>query len=459
MDPSLTPNEARDIAADAFINGYPMLENYRMMIRQAIDGDDPAFIGGFGVLKNDAIPCTPEDGDVVMPNNDTRPSVAWLDLRAEPFVMSVPAVSQDRYYAMQWIDLDGAMIGDIGVRTTGFEAGSYLIAGPDWRGRAPDGITETLQARSPFVRLDGQTLLEGPDDVPALEAIQGQYRLEELSQFQAMVPPPPAPEIAWISWDDDALTTHAFIPYLSFLLQFGQPPELAGREAARRLARIGIGPDVPFDESALSSPLREAINAGVADAIARISDRIADATAAHPFFCAYESLGDDPIGRAAAARYDVYDNAVAEVWCGGWETDADGNLLDGARCYRLRFDADALPPARFFWSATMYGLPGWSLVANPIGRLAIGSRTRGLLLDDDGGLTLEIGSRPPDPERLANWLPAPAGPFSIVLRIYGPLPEIFDGPWQLPPLREVACRQPGADDADTVGASPREESR
>lgn len=459
MDPSLTPNEAHDIAADAFIDGYPMLENYRMMLRQAIDVDDPAFIGGFGVLKNDSLPCTPDDGDVVMPNNDTRPSVAWLDLRAEPFVMSVPAVSQDRYYAMQWIDLDGTIIGDIGVRTTGFAAGSYLIAGPDWRERTPDGITETIRARSPFVRLHGQTLLEGPDDVPALEAIQAQYRLEELSQFQAVVPPPPAAEIAWLPWDDAALTTHTFIPYLSFLLQFGQPPGLSDREATHRLARVGIGRNVPFDESALVSPLREAINAGVADAIARISDRIADTTAAHPFFCACEALGADPVGRAAAARYDVCDNSVAEVWCGGWETDADGNLLDGRRCYRLRFDADALPPARFFWAAAMYGLPGGSLVANPIGRYAIGSRTRGLLLDDDGGLTIEIGSSPPSPERFANWLPAPEGPFAMVMRIYGPLTDLLDGAWRLPPLCEVGCHRPDFEGVASTGSSLREESR
>lgn len=459
MDSSLTPNEARDIAADAFIHGYPMLENYRMMSGQAIDVDDSAFIGGFGVLQNDALPCTPDDGGVVMPSNDTRPSVAWLDLRSEPFVMSVPAVSQDRYYAIQWIDLDGTMIGDIGVRTTGFEAGSYLIADPDWNGRLPKGITETIQARSPFVRLHGQTLLEGPDDVPALEAIQAQYRLEALSQFQAVVPPPPAPEIAWIPWDDDALTSHAFIPYLAFLLQFGQPPGLAGREATRRMARIGIGPDVPFDESALSSPVREAINAGVADAIARISDRIAEVTASHPFFCAGETLGDDPVGRAAAARNDVYDNSVAEVWCGGWELDADGDLLDGTRCYRLRFDADALPPARFSWSATMYGLPGWSLVANPIGRYAIGSRGKGLQPDDDGGLTIEIGARSSGPERIANWLPAPEGPFAVVMRIYGPLPDLLDGAWRLPLLREVGCRPPDLDDAVSIAPSPRDKSR
>lgn len=440
MDPAITAEEARSTIAEAYIYAYPMIANYRTMVKQAIDKEAPEYIGGFNVLKNYSEPFTPENHDVVTPNNDTPYSWARLDLRAEPFVMSVPAVPHDRYYTLQWIDLYTDIVGYIGVRATGFGAGSYLIAGPDWHDATPEGIDGVLRCETQFVALLGRTLLQGPDDVPTLAAIQSQYRLEALSQFQAHIPPPAAPEIDWLPWDEAALTTPAFITYLNFLLPFCQPPHPSEVDLLRRFARVGIGPGLELDVASLDPTLRQAVDDGVNDGIATLNAALAETTTSNGLFGTREDLGNDYLKRAVGASKGLYGNAVEEAWYGGWESDADGEPLDGTRHYQLHFAPEALPPAQFFWSATMYDLPDRFLVANPINRYSIGDRTPGLQYDDKGGLTIDISHEPPG-ENLSNWLPAPAGPFTVVIRIYGPKQELLDGSWQLPPLDMVGGRE------------------
>ncbi len=435
MDPAATPEDARSIVAEAYIYAYPMIDNYRTMVKQAIDQEAPEYIGGFNVIKNYSEPFTPENHDVVTPNNDTPYSWARLDLRAEPFVISVPAVSHDRYYVLQWIDLYTFIVGYIGVRTTGFEAGSYLIAGPSWDGETPEGIAGVLRSETDFVTLLGRTLLEGPDDVPTLGAVQSQYRLEALSQFLAQIPPPAAEEIDWLPWDEAALTTREFIPYLNFLLQFCQPPHPSEVDLMRRFALVGIGPGLTFAYEHLSPAMQHAVDAGVADGIANLNAALASTLTSNGLFGSRDEVGNDYLKRAVGAAKGLYGNAVEEAWYGGWETGSDGLPLDGSRRYQLHFPAEALPPAQFFWSATMYSLPDRLLVANPINRYAIGDRTKGLHYNDDGSLTIEIASEPPAAEAPVNWLPAPDGPFSVVVRVYGPKRELLDGSWQLPPLR------------------------
>ncbi len=434
MDPTVTPDDVRSIVAEAYIYAYPMIDNYRTMVKQAIDPDAPEYIGGFNVLKNYSQTFIPENHDVVTPNNDTPYSWARIDLRAEPFVMSVPAVAQDRYYTLQWIDLYTFITGYIGVSTTGIEAGSYLIAGPDWEGEVPEGINGVLRCETQFVTLLGRTLLEGPDDIPTLEAVQSQYRLEALSQFLAQIPPPAADEVDWLPWDEAALTSREFIPYLNFLLQFCQPVHPSENELMERFRRMGIGPGAAFAYEDLDPAMQQAIDEGVADGIATLNVALSTTLTSNGLFGSRDELGNDYLKRAVGANKGLYGNAVEEAWYGGWETGSDGQALDGARRYQLHFPAEALPPARFFWSATMYSLPDRFLVPNPIDRYSIGDRTKGLRSNDDGSLTIDISFEAPEPELAANWLPAPDGPFTVVIRIYGPKQELLDGSWQLPHL-------------------------
>src|SRR5580692_9218457 len=129
-----TPTEARAIARDAWLYAFPMMESYNTWYSQAIDSKSPTYVGGFNTFRHYSEPFTSANHDIVTPNNDTPYSWAWLDLRAEPYVLSVPAVPKDRYYVVQWIDLFTQNFAYVGVRSTGFSAGSYVIAGPEWHG-------------------------------------------------------------------------------------------------------------------------------------------------------------------------------------------------------------------------------------------------------------------------------------------------------------------------------------
>jgi hypothetical protein len=115
-------------------------------------------------------------------------------------------------------------------------------------------------------------------------------------------------------------------------------------------------------------------------------------------------------------------------------TDADGDQLDGHNRYTLTFRHD--PPVQAFWSITMYDLPGFYLVANPIGRYSIGDRTPGLRRAADGSLTIVIQHQPP-PDT-SNWLPAPAAPFRPLMRLYQPQPAILDGTYTIPPITKAS---------------------
>ncbi|WP_314614582.1 DUF1254 domain-containing protein [Streptomyces stackebrandtii] len=429
-----TPEEARRTAADAWIWGYPLLENYRTMYPQAIDADDPRYVGGFGRFRHYAEPFTAANTDVVTPNNDTPYSWAWLDLRAEPFVVSVPEI--DRYYVLPFHDLDTSYVGYVGARTTGREAGDHLLAGPGWTGTVPEGITGVLRADTFLVGILGRTYLSGPEDVPALRAIQERYVLRPLSTYEDTAAPHPVDEPVWPVWREEDLGNVEFFTLLDFLLRFFPVLE-EDRELRERLAALGISGSGEFEPSALAPAVRTAVEQGIADARARLEDAERDAIDSRRWFGTRAEHGTDYLTRAVGVDKGLYGLPAAEAWYAGWAQDDRGNRPPNAahHAYTVRFAPGRLPPARFFWSATMYRLPERLLVDNEIDRYSIGDRTPGLVHDDDGGLTLYVRrDRPADPKQAANWLPAPDGPFTVAIRVYGPDPSVLDGGWRLPPL-------------------------
>jgi hypothetical protein len=434
MTSHLDPRTARRNAADGWIYGYALLQNYRTMYPQAIDASDPRYVGGFGRFRHYSTPFTPDNTDVVTPNNDTPYSWAWLDLRTEPWVVSVPAI--DRYYVLPFHDLDTSYVGYVGARTTGQQAGAYLLAGPGWHGSTPAGIAGVLQADTSLVGIPGRTYLAGPEDSDTLRAIQQQYLLRPLSEFLEHNAPPPAPEPQWPVWKEEVLDSAEFFAYLDFLLGFFPvvPTDSAIRE---RLSALGVDGRGTFDPARLAPEFRAAIEQGIADAHARLNQAKASTSASTGLFGTRTELGDNYLTRAVAAGIGLYGLPSVEAWYAGWLADSAGNQPPNAaqRDYTIHFPAGKLPPGRFFWSATMYRLPERLLVANPIDRYSIGDRTSGLVYDADGGLTLHIQhAEPTDPRQAANWLPTPDGPFTVVIRVYGPSPAVLDGSWKLPPL-------------------------
>ncbi len=423
-------SEARAIARDAYLYAFAMLRSYDTWYRQAVDPSAREYLGGFNVFRHYSEPFTPANRDIVTPNNDTPYSLAWLDLRAEPMVLRVPAVPHDRYYVFQLVDLFTYIVGYVGVRSTGFDAGDYLIAGPSYRAEPGHAFNKVFHAETDVVGVLGRTELDGPDDVETLKMLQERYRLQPLSAYQGRAAPPPAPKLSFPPYDPVRARTHDFIGYLNFLLTLADPPHPSEVALRKRFERIGVAPGAPFDAERLDPRLLASIAAGVRDAESVIKARVAATKSSRGLFGTREFLGQDYLKRDVAAAMGLYGNAVEEAYYSG--TTGDGRALS-----TLRFPKGKLPPAKFFWSITLYDAERF-LYANPLARYSIGDRTPNLVYDSDGSLTLYLGHESPGKERENNWLPAPRGPYHVVARLYGPGDAVIRGEWKMPALTPLA---------------------
>jgi hypothetical protein len=443
--PGATPAAApaaegtRALAEEAYLFAYPMLENYKTLYATAIAVEAPSFRTPLNAFHHDRQLLGPEFTEVVRPNRDTLYSFLWLDLRAEPIVLSVPPIEGERYYSFQLVDLYTHNLGYIGARATGFEGGSYLIAGPGWKGEKPWDVDAVLQSEGNLVFVLARTGVAGAHDVEHVHRIQDQFDAEPLSEFLGEEPPEARPALEFPPYDQQKATSADFIGYLSFLL--GQvevdPSEVAMVE---RWKAIGVEPGGGFP-TGLSGSERAEIELGIADARRRIEAATAKlGTLENGWMLAAEAFGNRAAmqgryeTRAAAAMFGLYGNDLEEAFYPGASVDGEGEPLDGSKhAYTLTFSAEQLPPVRGFWSMTMYALPSQLMVANPKGRYAIGDRTEELAYDDDS-LTIFIQKDSPGEERESNWLPAPDGPFSVQLRMYLPESSALDPLYVPPPL-------------------------
>lgn len=429
--------EARAIAKEAWLYAYAPLQGYQTLWNQTQNKAFPGYVGGFNQFRHYARSATPADTDIVTPNNDTPYSWAWLDLRAEPIVLSLPAVPAPRYYVNQWFDLHTHNFAYTGVRSTGRKAGTYLFAGPRWNGTVPKGITKVFRAETDFIGTLTRTQLNGPADIPELQALQAQYLLTPLSRFTGTAAPAAAPSVAWPAWDAAKAEGIGFIAYLNALLPY-MPTVPSEREMMVRFARIGIGPGVPFEPARLDPKLRTAIEDGVASAAQELKAKALTQTSSQGFFGTRQELGPDYLTfRSMGAMLGIYGNSSEEAFYASQQTGPDGQVLDGRRRWMMRFEPGQLPPVTEFWSLTMYKLPERLLVENPLQRYSIGDRTSGLKLGADGSLEIYIQNEQPSAGNASNWLPAPAGPFFFVARLYGPKDPVLKGAWKLPRLTEL----------------------
>lgn len=428
-----TPAQVRATAKEAYIYSFAMLENYNTMYKQLANPAAREYTGGFGKYRHYAEAYTPDNHDVVTPNNDTPYSWAWLDLRAEPWIVTVPEVANKRYYVQQWVDLFTYNFAYVGSRATGNGAGSFMIAGPHWKGQTPPDIKKVFRSETDIVMTLTRTALDGPDDVDAVKAVQAGMQLQPLSSFVKKDAPPAAPAITFPPYDVAKARSHDFIGYLNFLLQYTQPVHKSEVALMKRFSSIGIGPGRPFDAASLPAETLAAIDAGVKDAQDALAAKAKVTLSSNGLFGTRADLKNDFLTRAIAAEKGLYGNSLVEAWYGGY-------IGDGSQLQSIHFAPGQLPPAKFFWSITLYTLPDRFLFSNALKRYSIGDRTKGLKRDADGGLTLYVGNASPGPDKESNWLPAPSGKYSAVGRIYGPSKAAMDGTWKLPPLTPVAAK-------------------
>ncbi|NNN23325.1 DUF1254 domain-containing protein [Pseudomonas nitroreducens] len=436
-DPAMPETSTdQETVRQAWLYAYPMLMHYQTMQKQALDAKSPEYVGGFGVFRHYSELFTPNNRDIVTPNNDTPYSWAWLDLRAEPWVLSVPAVAEDRYYVHQLVDQYTFNFGYVGVLSTGREAGDYLIAGPDWKGETPSGIRQVLRSETQIAMVLGRTGLRDANDLPAVRALQQQYRLRPLHEFAGSTAPATPPAVNWLPWEFTRDLGPGFIPHLNQILAFC-PVDPSEVELRKRFAQVGIGAGLAFNPADLSPAQRTALGAGIQQGVAELKAKVATLRSSAGLFGTRSAMHNDYLSRAAAAASGIYGNSVEEAIYFGTRSDSSQQPLVGGQRYRLHFPADALPPAKEFWSITLYDLPDRQLVANPIQRYCLSSRDH-LARDADGGVTLYLQADSPGQALEANWLPSTRqGPFNVILRIYGPEPAVVGGEWKMPGVERV----------------------
>ncbi len=436
---AVTPEQARAIAKDAYIYGFPMVDNYRVQYSYFVNKDDPEYKGGWNEIHNTARVYTPEDKAIQTPNSDTPYSAVGADLRAEPLVLTVPPIEQDRYYSLQFVDGYTYNFAYVGSRTTGNGGGKYLLAGPNWKGDKPEGINEVIRSDTELAMVLYRTQLFGPSDLESVKKIQAGYQVTPLSVFlkPATAHAGTADRLRPAPDPDQQKTSPQFFEILNFALRYA--PTLPDEKDLRaRFATIGIGPDGDFDSDKLSLQMRTAIEGGMADAWAEFNtlkkDKIdTGEVGSAQFFGTAADLKGNYLDRMAGAVLGIYGNTAAEAIYPSFSNDSAGAPLTGANKYTFHFAPGQLPPVNAFWSLTMYELPQSLLVANPMNRYLINSpMLPSLVADPDGGYTFHIQNESPGLDEESNWLPAPSGPFALVLRLYWPKPDALNGVWKAP---------------------------
>lgn len=437
------PPALQAIAAEAYLYGFPVVDSYKTQYAQAIEVGGPDYKAPFNQIGNTANVFTPDDKAIITPNSDTPYSFVWMDLRAEPIVLILPEVDPKRYFSVQLIDLYTHNFAYLGRRTTGSKAGTFLIAGPKWKGPAPKGITKVIRSETEIVYALYRTQLFNDQDLDGVRAVQEGYTVQPLSTFIGAPAPQPAPAVEWPKPESDMLDSLSLFKCLNFMLQFA-PPHPSEKALMQRLSKIGIGPGKPFDVATLSPVLKATLEAGVADgkqqfATFKKTQIDTHKVSSSQLFGTREELKNNYMYRFAGARLGIYGNSGAEaIYVGGW-VDADSQPLDASKHrYTLRFPKGGLPPNDAFWSLTMYDGQTQLLVANPLKRYLINSTMEKQLKQDaDGGITLYVEAESPGTDKEMNWLPAPIGPFYTVMRIYQPKPAVQIGKWKAPSLRKA----------------------
>jgi hypothetical protein len=439
-----TTAEVRAIAREAYIYGFPMVDNYRIQYAYFVDRKNREFKAPWNQIRNIPRVFTPEDKAIQTPNSDTPYSFAGLDLRAEPIVLTVPAVEKGRYYSIQLIDAYTHNFDYIGSRATGNEAGSFLVAGPHWKGETPKGVKKVIRSETQFVLAGYRTQLFNPADLDNVKKIQAGYKVQTLSAFLGQPAAAAAPAIDFMQPLTPAAqkTSLQFFNVLNFVLQF-TPTVPSEKELMARFAAIGVGASMTLDEGKLAPEVKKAMQQGMADAWADFGAMekllAAGKVTSGDIFGTRQFLKNNYRYRMAAAVLGIYGNSKQEAMYPMYFVDETKQKLDGANRYTVHFAPGQLPPVNAFWSLTMYEMPQSLLVANPINRYLLNSPMLPQFKKDaDGGLTLLIQNESPGKDKEANWLPAPKGPFVMAMRLYWPKEEATQGRWIAPPARKAS---------------------
>jgi hypothetical protein len=442
--------ETKVIAEEGFVYGLPIVMNYAVMNEYAVDKGNPQFKAPFNEINNEHRVFTYQDTAVITPNSDTPYSLVWMDLRAEPMVLSVPAVDKKRYYSVMLCDGNTYNFGYIGSRATGSEPGDYLVAGPDWKGNTPPGIKKVFSSTTPFAMAIYRTQLFNAADMPNVEKVQAGYKVQPLSAFLKQPASSAAPKIDFLPATTAGIKGN-FFEYLDAALQY-VPPDPDSKDIRAKLASIGVGPGKTFDFKDLSEAHKAAVLVGLKEGDDKVDKYLSGGMKDINGWKIGSPFGDrafykgDWLLRAAAAKGGIYGNDAIEATYPMTRTDAKGETLDGSKHnYTITFPAGQLPPVNAFWSVTMYDGKSQLLIKNPINRYLINSPMMSQMKKNpDGSLTLYIQKDSPGKAKESNWLPAPNDTIYLVMRLYWPKetpPSVLpagEGTWKPPAIVQAS---------------------
>jgi len=370
------------------------------------------------------------------PNQDTLYSIAWVDVRKEPVILSHPDMG-NRYFTFELASIDSDNFAYVGQRTTGSKAGSFAIVGPDWKGTLPDGVKLLPASRTPTVLILGRTLIDGTADTPAVNALQDQYTLIPLSYWGKKNARLPESRDVWKPFDPKTDPLAEWKTMNKAMTE--NPPEARLAKLVGLFSKVGIGPGQDIDK--LDDATKRGLARAAVDGRKLLNDVIVSGKLGKrvnnwnipPKSFGRAGLVDDFLLRGSVQCLGgIIANDPEEAVYYNTSMDDSGRPFDGSKSYTIRFAPGELPKVKGFWSLTLYD-PTYNFTDNSIDRYSIGDRTPGLKEDPDGGLTIYIQSTSPGKDKESNWLPrTKSGLFLVVMRTYRPETEIVEQKWAPP---------------------------
>jgi hypothetical protein len=441
----LSEEEALKLGVEAYVYGYPLVTmemTRRIMTNVATPEGAHAPMGQFARLRK--YPAA-SNREVTAPNADTLYSLAWLDLSRDAYILSIPD-SNDRYYLMPMLDGWTDVFQVPGKRTTGTKAQTYAITGPGWKGALPEGVTQYKSPTS-LVWILGRTYCTGtPEDYKAVHAFQDQLSLVPLSAYGKPYTSPAGkvdpdidmktPTRAQVHRMDAA----AYFKLLARLLK-DNPPAKDDAPMVAKLAKIGLVPGEDFDINHLGAAAAQGLRKAPKAAQENIMAHFKDAGTLEngwSFSVKTGIYGTDYLQRAFITAIGLGANRPQDAVYPTSDVDGAGMPYSGANKYVLRFAKGQTPPAQAFWSLTMYDAE-YFFVPNHLNKYTVSPRNA-LKYNEDGSLDIYIQKDSPGKDKEANWLPAPADKFVLMMRLYWPRekdPSILDGTWKTPPVVKI----------------------
>jgi hypothetical protein len=450
---AITEAEAHAIAVDAYVYFYPLVT--MDVTRKQFTNIEPGKELGKGPMNTfNNVPEYPPANfkGVVRPNFDTLYSISYLDMTKEPVVVSVPDTS-GRYYLLPMLDMWSDVFASPGWRTTGTQAGNFLVTPPGWRPDLRDRFveefklpkdTQRIDAPTPYVWIVGRTKTDGPSDYDAVHKIQAGFKVTLLSEWGKPAKPaevkidpnvdmktPPKIQV-------DTMPAGKYFAYAAELLKIN-PPHITDEPIIARMKKIGIELGKSFEIDKVSPAVKKALESAPEAGQKLMEWKVATlARVANGWSMNTDTMGvygNYYLKRAIVAQIGLGANLPEDAIYPLNLGDETGKPLEGANKYTLHFDAGATPPVNAFWSVTLYDPEGFQ-VPNSLNRFAVSSWMP-FKHNADGSLDIYFQNESPGKDKEANWLPAPKGAFNLTMRLYAPKSEALTGKWNPPPVTRV----------------------